>query len=179
MKFVLSAERSLIEPYLVNIERYLVGLPAVVEGSELGQALRYYIYTVFSQYLYHVHSHAMSPPDIEYLMDEYLNGQWIPQERRYEAMGVIANNLAHAHVAIRPIIAQMVAQLEGYGEEIDDMHFDFNRHHPNPRNQLAILIVETCPVDMGFHAQEIYAQRRRHSLPRFKSQYMRPAVGVG
>lgn len=178
MKFTLSAERSMIDPYLINIERYLIGLPSVVEGSELGQALRYYVYTVFSQYLYHVHSHAMSPPDIEYLMDEYLSGQWIPMDRRHEAMEMIANNLAHAHIAIQPVISQIVAHLEGYGEEIDDMYFDFNRHHPNPRNQLAILIVETCPVDTGFHAQEVYAQQRRLSMPRSTSLYPQSLVGA-
>lgn len=178
MKFTLSIERSLIEPYLINIERYLVGLPSVIEGSELGQTLRFYVYTVFSQYLYHLHSRAVSPVDIDYLVDEYLNGQWIPLAQRQETLQVVADNLARAHIAIHPIISQMVSELEGYGEEIDDVHFDFNRHHPNPRNQLAILIVETCPVDMSFHVPEIHARQRRHATPRFKMQYMRPAVGV-
>lgn len=147
MRFTLTAERRLVEPYVVAIEQHLTSLPGTIPGEVLGTTLRYYIYTVLSQYMYHVHSHVMAPPNIEYLMDEFLWGHHIPPEERQNTLEYLAAHLANAHIALRPTMQQMVGHLEGYGEEIDDVFISFGNVSREENKKIMVVVVETAPVD--------------------------------
>lgn len=147
MRFTLTAERHLVEPYVVAIERHLTAMPSVIPGEALGGTLRYCIYTVLSQYMYHVHSHVMAPPDLEYLMDEYLWGQHLDPQQRQQTLECLGYNLGHAHVALRPTMQQMVGHLEGYGEEIDDVFISFGNVQREESKRIMVVVVETAPVD--------------------------------
>lgn len=153
MIFTLTLDRRNIDYELVQLECLMVADTQALNGQELADVesglLRYYLYTALSQWLYHIYSGMATPPDTEFLVDEYLYGQRFSPTQRQKLIDAVQGAFTHLHFQIHPCVTPLIKQLEAYGEEMDDVYFDFNNVYSQQRAMVCVLVVETVPVDQG------------------------------
>jgi len=169
MRFTLTTPRRPIENHINTVEWMLASFPTLVPRGALDGELKIHIYTVFSQYLAHIYSRCITPVDLEFLMFEYLWGRDMTHEERQLALTTMQEQFAHAHILLRPMLNQMVNQLESYGEEVEDVFVSFSQINRGVDQQLLLLVAETSPVDEVFGDPQVHVWQQQQHLTQMRS----------